>query len=99
MRVRPLAAAALVTGALLSSPAGATTTCVGEHSILYACVVTPTVGVGTTEFCFYLASSSCTPVSVPTPTVGGEVDAYCGGALNACRITEFTVCDVVVCDP
>ncbi|HEV2889451.1 MAG TPA: hypothetical protein VGX28_03675 [Frankiaceae bacterium] len=82
--VRPLGLAALAAGTLLAQPAGASTRCVGEQAIFYACVVTPSVGVGSTPLCVYTGGSSCQTVDVPVPVLSGTVGVTCGGALAAC---------------
>jgi hypothetical protein len=87
---RPLLVATLVGGAFLATPASATTRCVGEQTIFYACVVTPRVDTsGETVYCFYTGGSSCTEVAVPTPGLDGDVDVYCEGPAT-CRLIDIT---------
>ena len=78
-------AGALAAGALLASPASARTDCLGEQSIVYVCVTTPEVGVGSHTLCVFAGGTECRPVEVPVPTTEGEVDydLNCGN-LDVC---------------
>ena len=98
--LRPLLAAALAAGALLTTPANAATRCVGDASLYYLCVVTPGVGLGSEPHCVYTGGSSCQNVDVPTVTPTGNVDVYCGGP--ACFVLSADLCDataIELCRP
>lgn len=68
-----LAKLGLAVGAVASigtaSPAAAEPICVGTREIAGVCVDVDPTGGTLYEDCVYLASSSCTPVHVPGPTI------------------------------
>lgn len=71
-RVRKLALVAGAVSAIgFASPAAASPTCVGTQEIVGLCVQVEESTIY--EDCFYLASSTCTPVVVP------GVDPDCSG--------------------
>lgn len=78
---RPLVLGTLVVSSLLATvPAVAAERCVGEDSLFYACVITPSVTTGEETYCVYTGGSSCTDVDVPTAGTSGEAGVACGGS-------------------
>ncbi len=69
--------------AALAQPAAAGRYCVGEASTFVACADTPDPAVGSRVLCVFVASGTCTPVTVPTVGLVGSPDVYCGGGTVA----------------
>src|SRR3954452_4471405 len=92
MRFRLLAVAALATAAVSGAGAAHAATCAGTANTIVVCTGVNKAGLPTVDpfgssydDCIYLGSS-CTPVSVPIPTVtpgSGDILIFqCGGAIG-----------------
>lgn len=80
-RAATLGAGALALGGLFAAPAqAAIPICAGTQNTIILCVETN--GGAIYEDCIYLASTTCTPVSVPGPALS------CGGDIGA-RMCAF----------
>lgn len=85
---RPLLLGALALGSFLATAPASAENCVGDSTIFYVCVTTPTVTPGETTRCVYAGGSTCEEVSAPWVYVSGGFDHRCGGSLRlaACEL-------------